>query len=265
MKKTFSILSMTVLLLMAACQKDQQQPAVSGSISGTLTTYDPTTPLVTTPLEGIKLWLVDYDYPFDTLTYTGNEAAIIDSTFSDARGSYNFSNLNYGNYAVAPVPDTAGYRFEPTDPELTIVLTEADPSKEVSYSAAWPGVENTGFTIHITVVPNGNTEASYFHWGRQEFYFFIPEINYTHCTYGSCEYPIDVPSKTWERDWIWGYTKIWHTLTNNFLFDFYDANDVWLESYWITQDLSNTPAESWWTIDLAAHTITKTEKNDMDQ
>jgi len=256
MKPTLIIIALA--LLFSACQKEEQQPAVTGSISGTLTTYDPATPLLTTPAEGIKLWLVNYDYPFDTVTYIGNEKAILDSAFTDARGNYSFSNLSFGNYAVAPVADTAGYRFEPTDPELSlpIALTETDPSQEVSYSAAWPGGENTGFTIHLEVVQNENTAADYFHWGRQEFFLFCPIIFYVGGgSSGIFNFYVQFPR--YEKDWPWGYTNIVYTRTNNFLFDFYDSNDAWLESYWITQDLGNTPAQSWWTINLNTHTITR--------
>jgi len=264
MKYFFSPVILSTLLIMLSCTKEEHQSVVTGTISGTLTTYDPATPLVTTPAEGIKLWLVDYDYPFDTVTYIGNEQAIVDSTFSDAQGSYNFAGLSFGNYAVAPVPDTAGYRFESTDPVLTLPLslTEANPDKQVSFSAPWPGGENSNFTIHLTVEDSISTynTTHYYEYGRQIFIFFIPYISW------DCEiYSFDPIhhygiNNTSEISEYYGSFNILGVETNNFLFDFYNEAEELIDSYWITQDLGNTPAQSWWTINLNTHTITQTGK-----
>ena len=174
MRKLSSFLSFAVLILFFSCQKEQ--PPVKGTISGNLSSYDPATPLVKTPVAGIKLWLVNADFKFDTVTFTGNNAAIVDSNYSDSKGNYLFDNIPLGNYYVSPLPDTAGYRFEPVPEGNTAPLTisEASPDQSLSFSSPWPGGENANFEIELKVYKNGNNIPIYYKWRRQHWLLFVP-------------------------------------------------------------------------------------------
>ena len=260
MKHTFKMISLAVLLLLFACQKEKTP--VTGTISGNLSSYDPATPLVKTPVAGIKLWLVNADFKFDTVTYSGNRAAIVDSTLSDAQGNYRFSNIPFGKYYVSPLPDTAGYRFEPVAPENAdpLQLSEATPDQSLSFSSPWPGGENCGsyFTVEINVI--NKPDWCYYLWRRQHFAAFIPYFS-TNSLYNSNTNTLEYIRYTWtteSKNYSWGYYEIIYGTTNNFLLDFYNGSDQYIESYWITQDLGNTPALSRWYIDMTAHTIRRT-------
>ena len=253
MRHTFKMISMAALLLLFACQKEKTP--VTGTISGNLSSYDPATPLVKTPVAGIKLWLVNADFKFDTITFAGNRAAIVDSTYSDVNGNYRFDNIPLGNFYVSPLPDTAGYQFEPVPEGNTAPLTisEASPDQSLSFSSPWPGGENNSkFYVTITVY-NANA-GDYYIWRRQQFNFFIPSFITAQGSYGPYHF---WPHPTTEC-FDYGITWVFYTLTNNFLLDFYHSNDQWFDSYWIVQGLGNTPSASTWEIDLNAHTITRT-------
>ena len=256
MKNVLLILSIAAVLLLFSCKKEQ--PPASGSISGNLSSYDPATPLVKTPVAGIKLWLVNADFKFDTVTFAGNRAAIVDSTYSDANGNSRFSSIPLGNYYVSPLPDTAGYRFEPvpegnTDP---LAISETSPDQNLSFSSPFPGGVNDEFSMKITVIPSSSGDYSYFHWKRQYFIFFIPYFTSLKDLFGESRFfIIDTPH---DYNNEYGFTIGLYTLTNNFLFDFYNSQNVLIESYWAVQDLGNTPAVSEWTINLNDNTITRT-------
>lgn len=251
MKKITSLFVASVLLLFS-CKKEQT-PA-TGSISGSINTYESATPLLLTPVKNIKLYLINAGFKFDTVTSTGNRAAIVDSTVSDARGTYRFSNLAFGKYYVSPLPDTAGYRFE-TVPEgntAPLTISEASPDQSLSFSSPWPGGDNSKFYVTITVY--NATTGDYYIWRRQQFITFIPFFSTAQGSNGP--YHFGPATTTW--DFLYGMTIVFYTMTNNFLLDFYHSNGQWFDSYWIVQDLGNTPSASTWEIDLNTHTISRT-------
>jgi len=113
MKNFINFLSLTLLLLLFSCNKDEQQPAIIGSISGTITTKD----APTVPVEGMQMKLYDLSaFPADSTLL------MLDSVLTDAVGSYYFGNLPEGSYAV--IPDyRSENRFEPANPADTGIIT----------------------------------------------------------------------------------------------------------------------------------------------
>ena len=258
MRKISSFLFFAVLILFLSCQKEQSPQ--TGTISGNLSSYDPATPLVKTPVAGIKLWLVNADFKFDTVTFAGNRAAIVDSTYSDANGNYRFSSIPLGNYYVSPLPDTAGYRFEPvpegnTDP---LAISESSLDQNLSFSSPRPGGENATFKIVLTVYKNGNNIPKYYKWRRQYWAVFIPFFSTIQGGGEDMEFKLLDEPAVMAQNFEYGAFAIAWTISNNFLLDFYNSDDVLVDSYWIVQDLGNTPSESTWEIDLNTHTISRT-------
>jgi len=135
MKYFFTLVTLPTLLIMLSCTKEEQQPAATGTISGTLTTKN----APTVPVEGIVIGLYDLaGITADTISFQK-----IDSTVSDARGNYIFSNVPYGKYAIIP-KENSDYRFEPANPADTGIIVIGD--------------EKQDYTIDILLIEPANQE-----------------------------------------------------------------------------------------------------------
>ena len=255
----FCILVIATAVL-SSCIKEELP--VTGTVSGTLSAYDPTTPLVKTPVEGIKVYLINADYKFNTTTYAGNSAALIDSTLSDARGNYCFTNIPLGRYNVCPITYSNGYRFEtiPTGKIDPLQITESSPDHIINFASPLPNSENTPqnqFKIRLWIKENNPVIASYFTRERRNI-FLCPIFDGYPFLWRMTKYDLIqnyLQDKIFEDDYG---TILGNNWSNNFLFHFYNSNGVWVGTYEIWQDLGNTPPSAAWIIDLKAKTIGKT-------
>ena len=259
-QSVFCILVIATAVL-SSCIKEELP--VTGTVSGTLSAYDPTTPLVKTPVEGIKVYLINADYKFNTTTYAGNSAALIDSTLSDARGNYCFTNIPLGRYNVCPITYSNGYRFEtiPTGKIDPLQITESSPDHIINFASPLPNSENTPqnqFKIRLWIKENNPVIASYF--TRTRFTILGYPVSDNEDAWGvGTKYTLIqnyLQDKIFEDVYGTGiFGNIW---SNNFSFYFYNSNGVCLGTYEIWQDLGNTPPSAAWIIDLKAKTIGKT-------
>lgn len=257
--KILKLLFIIPALLSISCNKYELPQ--TGTISGNLSNYDPGTPLVKTPVKGIKLWLLNADFKFDTVTFAGNREALVDSTFSDANGNYRFANIHFGNYFVSPLPGTAGYRFEsfPSGNTTPLFITESAPDKSLSFISPLPGAVNAEFGITLNVSRNENKFPSYFKWNRQVWAVFLPYFEPTVASDSTEQkFILDSIPVMVNKSFEYGFFGFFFTRSNNFLLDFYNSADIKVDSYWITQDLGNTPSRSVWEIDLKGHSIKRT-------
>ena len=85
-------------------KKNVKKGSVSGTVKMTITEE---------PLPNVKVFLVNRDAKYDTVSYTNNRTAFVDSTKSDSEGRYVFNGIAPGNYGVVPMSEdsTAPYKF----------------------------------------------------------------------------------------------------------------------------------------------------------
>jgi len=247
----FVIVMIMGMSLITSCEKEH----ISGSVSGMVTVYDPSFPLVKTPLEGVKLFLVNTDFKLDSADYANNKAAVVDSALTGSDGKYLIAGIPEGNFAVIPIPDSIMYRFELENDldSVKFTINEESFADSVDFTAAIPNANDDGFHIHLTFInrPNGGSVSIY----RPVFLFNImPTIRRIEIdnllSFTADEMTMNV------HFGIFGYLYV---VSNNFVIKAFDRYDKPLHTYWITYDYFNTPAYSHWQIDWTAKSITRIE------
>jgi hypothetical protein len=235
---------------MTSCEKEPV-----GLVSGVVTVYDPSSPLVKTPLEGIKLYLVNKDFKIDSADYANNAGAIVDSASTGSDGKYLIAGIPEGNYAVVPVPDFIMYRFELENDldSVKFTINEESFDHSIDFTAAMPNANDDVFQIHLTIInrPDGGSVSIY----RPVFLFnIIPTFNPLRIdnllSSIADEMTIDV------HFGIFGYLYV---VSNNLKILAFDGSGNYLFTRWIDNDYFNTPSYAHWQIDWTAKTITRIE------
>ncbi len=245
----FLILIIMGLLSMTSCK----EKPVTGSVSGVLTVYDPSTPQVKIPREGIRVYVVNRDYVLDSADYANNEAAVVGFADTGADGQYSITDIPEGNYEVIPVPDSIMYRFQPNSESDTLNFRVIAGSLEhsVDFSATIPGPTEDGFHIRITIInrPAGGLVTFY----RPIFiHNIVPTFN-----------PVEMankdkfPENEITLNLHFGIIGSLYVVGNNFRIYAMDLSGKYLFPCWIEYDYFNTPAYSEWQIDWTAQTITR--------
>jgi hypothetical protein len=195
-------ISLAVLLGFAALTGCKKDPI--GSVSGTITVYNPLTPLVKTPLDSIKVYLVNMDFKADTVKPTNNRAALIDSANTDAAGKFSFTALPEGNYSVVPVPAKVLYRFLPDSPngDPSFSVTTDGSATEINFTAPIPDSNNDESRFHITIKQINRPANAYLGFNRDIYITFFPNM-------------LELPDLTMD-DYLYedeyGWTCIFYTL-----------------------------------------------------
>ncbi len=245
------ILAVLGMTIMSSCQKDP----ITGSVTGVVTVYDPSSPLVKTPLAGIKVYVINTDYKLDSADYANNEAAVVGSGVTASDGSYQIIDIDLGNYAVIPVPDLIMYRFEP-DSDLDTVrfsIREGSLDHTVDFKGAISNSADDGFHIRVTIInrPSGGSITLY----RPIFLFnIVPTFNVQ---------KIDNVDKftgdDFTLDFHFGIFCALYAVSNNFKIYTHDLSNKYLFPCWIEYNYFNTPANSHWQIDWSAQTSKRIE------
>jgi len=247
----FLIFILPGLVLITACQ----DKTLSGSVGGVVSVYDPLTPLVKTPLDGIRVFVVNKDYELDSSDYANNAAAVVGSDVTGADGQYLITAIPEGNYAVIPVPDSIMYRFQPVSDSDTMKfrIIEASVNHSVDFTAAIPGPVEDGFHIRLTIInrPAGGLVTLY----RPVFlYNIVPTFNPVEIDnsvrFSKNEITMDLHS---------GIIGPLYVVSNNFKINAMDPSGKYIFACWIEFDYFNTPAHSQWQIDWPDQTITRVQ------
>ena len=246
----FIVLMFLGISILTSCKKEP-----IGSVSGMITIYDPSSPAVIKPKEGVKLFLVNTDFKLDSVDYANNTGAIADSAVTGADGKYLIAGIPNGNWAVVPIPDSIMYRFEPENAEDSVKFTINDVSfsASVDFKTDVPVANDAGFHIHIDIInrPYGGSVAIY----RPVFLFnIIPTIRRQRI-----DNQITLNAEDMTMNLHFGIFGSLYAVSNNFVIKSRTRNDMPLHTYWITYDYFNTPAYSHWQIDWTAQTITQIE------
>ncbi len=258
-----------LILFIAGCSKENPNP--KGSVEGTVYTYNPNTPEIQTPLENIKIYLLDaYIAMYSPEEGEGGPDPFLDSTYTDENGFYSFTGLEPFDYAVLPEKEEHNYSFEPpgeTWESLLFTVTERGEAYSIDFKAKEPVAENTegkfklhfksvnypvtdGIFISVTEYETGiklSRKYSPYPWSSQF-------IDYEHKSTDLTE--ID----TFTLEFDYGYYGL-HSLSNTFDITLYwNGEFVLYHPEIIDFDISGCPAESTWQIDWTEKEVTRIEK-----
>ena len=245
----FLILIIPGLVLMTSCR----EKPLTGSVSGVVSVYDPLIPLVKTPLDGIRVYVVNKDYELDSADYANNAAAVVGSDVTGAEGQYLITAIPEGNYAVIPVPDSVMYHFRPDSDLDTLMfrISEGSIDHSVDFTAAIPGPVEDGFHIRLTIInrPAGGLVTLY----RPIFlYNIVPTFNPV-----EIDNSIRFSENEMTLNLHFGIIGPLYVVSNNFKIQAMDRSAKNLFACWIEYDYFNTPAHSQWQIDWTAQSITR--------
>lgn len=261
--KSLKLLFILLPLLATSCNKEEIPK--TGMVSGELTLYDPSSPLVKYPAKDVKLYLIDNETISDTIKHKSYSESIVDSATTSETGIYLIDNIPWGNYSLITVPDGTRYRFVPAGyPDHNdFILTGTSPKHGLDLTSPLPdGVNDDNRKFYINLRFNNPELKSFSYIARRQYlqYIIIVPFVIPFFVDGSKSYLRNAIETTSISDW-WGYYYGVGVCTNNYLIEIWDSNNNYYHSFWITwPSLDKTPPESFWTIDLANKTITCVEE-----
>ena len=250
---------------MGSCNKEEIPSG--GSVQGHVYLYNDDNPGIQTPLEGIKVYLLDATVAMLTTDGGDGPNSFLDSVYTDENGLYRFENLDPLYYAVMPEESDRGYRFDPANGTVESILftvTEAKESFNIDFKAQEPVPENTEgkFKLHFKSVnyPSGDhlfISVTHFETGIELKRVYNPypwSSKYIEHEFKSTDLT-SLEEFTLEFDY--GYYGL-HSLTNTFDISLYwDGEFVLYKPEAIDFSISDCPAESTWIIDWTSKTITQ--------
>jgi hypothetical protein len=250
-QSVFCILVIATTVL-SSCNKEELP--VTGSVTGVLSIYDPSVPLVKTPLEKVKIYLINADFKAEPTDPENFRKAILDSTLSDFAGRYSFSNLMLGNYAICPVTDSKNYAFTPLNATRTPVfeLFSGNLLHVLNFSAPIPNNENkiTDPTFSTIINITNKPVDAYYKIERQILVWLV---------FSRYEVITVLDNKSNEISFsaLWGKIDGFEIITNNFkIYGYNKDGSMYHDCFWIVwPDFINTAGYSVWGIDWSAKTI----------
>lgn len=157
------LIILTAALFLTACEKKETSDLLN--ISGEVLIEDAITPAITTPLEGITVYLLNSPFSVDTISWWVTKTDILDSTQTDNNGLYKFKHLQAGNYVVLPNDPIINYQFdwsaspdsntisvENTQTDYTINFTAPEVIAENSPSAFTFEFNNINFSNRYNII-----------------------------------------------------------------------------------------------------------------
>ena len=249
----FCILVIATAFL-SSCNKEDT--IISGSVSGELTLYDRAAPLVKKPAAGVKIYLLDFDLLSGTVKNKTFRVALVDSVLTDSNGKYKIGNIPSGHYLVIPSPGESNYLFSLADDKIEneFILSETALYHTVSFSAPLPGGENSEWTIHLTIK---NLSMGSFYEIKRQFYPYsakakLPNEEYRYQTIKEKQSTVTVTDFSFDSGLIGDYNK--------FCVRYWKDSSSGFQDFWIEMDVDDSPAESYWEIDIENKTTTRIEK-----
>lgn len=158
--KTLLII-LTAALFFTACKKEDS--VILLNISGEVLMQDALTPTITTPMEGITVFLLNSPFTIDTVNWWFTKTDILDSTLTDSNGSYKFNLLQAGNYVVLPINPIINYQFDwSTSPDPnTISVENTQTVYTINFTAPEIVAENSPGSYTFTFNNSGDYPNSY--------------------------------------------------------------------------------------------------------
>lgn len=245
----FCLLVSLAVISLNACKKDP-----IGTISGTLTVYDPSTPLVKTPVDSIKMYLINMDFKMDTVNFEKNRAALIDSTYTDAAGKYTFTALPEGKYAIAAALTKQNYFFVPenADKDPYFSITAGVTDHEINFTAPIPDSNNDAEKFHMTINSVNRPASGYIIVKRQHWILWVIPI---YVKSGKIEgdsglYEDEYQNLMTAVGWNAWFLETWILK---------DGKETKVKSYWLKWEMWNMPDKLTVTIDWDTQKMTVVE------
>lgn len=133
---------------------DNSNHGKKGSVSGTVKMT-----ITGEPIANVKVYLVNRNAKIDTVNFTDNRAAFIDSAVTDAAGKYTIGSVASGDYGVVPaIGDTASaYKFSLSSGPGSNVFSLNGETRTVDFIAEKlmdPGADTGWFFFSIYLKKN---------------------------------------------------------------------------------------------------------------
>lgn len=132
----------SAVLFFTACEKEESSKL--WTISGEVRMQDAQTPEITSPLEGITVYLFNLSNIIDSTSTLSIQSDVIDYTQTNENGVYTFSAVEPGEFIVMAVDTTVGYRFiwsDSPDP-IGFKVTNSQIEYAVNFETPEPVMEN---------------------------------------------------------------------------------------------------------------------------
>lgn len=138
------VIIITAALFFTACEKNESTNLLS--ITGEVLMQDALTPTITTPLEGINVYLLNAPFTIDSITNWFTKTDILDSVQTNANGFYEFGQLKVGDYVVLPSDTATQYRFKWSENSDPLMISSTNSQKEftINFITPEPIIENSG-------------------------------------------------------------------------------------------------------------------------
>lgn len=190
---------------------DVKKGSISGEVKMTVTGE---------PLSGIKVYLVNTSAAIDTVDFTKNRKALVDSAVTGADGKFSLTGVAPGNYGVVPMNaagDTANvYRFAPDQNSGPYQFSLNGESRTVNFiaeklnSAGADGDNYFEITLYVKNAPYLYHDAIIL---RRNWTLFIPIYDQPYVCEATDEandvHRIRIVAS-------YGYTALFYTLDNYF-------------------------------------------------
>jgi hypothetical protein len=163
------IIASIVAIALPGCKKE-----TVGSVTGTITAYDPSNPLQKNPLASIRVYLVNMDFNLDMVNKGNNKAALIDSIYTDVNGKYSFTSLPEGAYSVHPFSSVYTYLFaiDNTWQSTEFSIAAGQTTHEINFTAPIPGGDNNTDSFTMTIISENRPTGAYIKIFRQTWMYF---------------------------------------------------------------------------------------------
>jgi hypothetical protein len=225
-----------------------------GAVSGTVTMS-----VTGAPLTNVKVYLINRAAKIDSVNYRNNQAAFVDSAFTNTEGKYTIGNITPGKYCVAPVNGDAEtlYSFAVSANSDSGSFAMNGDSRTVNFTATVanpPAAENNTFKIVLYFKLNNLLNSDKIKVYRRLWAWFVPGWAFQCTCYKE---PADGNRAKFIIEAAYGYTALVYSWDNYFEATF--TADSVERSVDFGFGISNTPAYSSFEYDLASRTLTRLE------
>ncbi len=242
------VIPFVAILFVSGCMfdSDDDKDAKKGSVSGKITMI-----VTGEPVAGVKVMLVNRNAAIDTVDYTDNRAAFVDSELTDAEGRYAISGIAPGSYGVVPVfgDSTAAYKFTPGQSAGSYAFAMNGDARTVDFiteKRSYPGADSETFKLWVTIKISPLYIIESVTYARRAFSMTMPFFKTPVECGAVSEFLIGETMGYWEdiysEDNLFQVKVLYHSDV-----DFTER----VKTFYVGYMLRALPLESWWTYDFA--------------